>query len=41
MLCLGIESTAHTFSCAIVKKNGKKGEICSDIRSIYRHADGV
>jgi N6-L-threonylcarbamoyladenine synthase len=40
MLCLGIESTAHTFSCAIIKKNGKKGEIRSDVRSIYRPADG-
>jgi N6-L-threonylcarbamoyladenine synthase len=40
MLCLGIESTAHTFSCAVIKKKGKKGEIYSDIRSIYRPADG-
>jgi N6-L-threonylcarbamoyladenine synthase len=40
MLCLGIESTAHTFSCAVIKKKGKKGEICSDIRSIYRPGDG-
>ena len=23
MLGLGIESTAHTFSCAVIKKNGK------------------
>ena len=40
MLCLGIESTAHTFSCAVLQKNGKKGKICSDVRSIYRPPDG-
>lgn len=40
MLGLGIESTAHTFSCAIVEKNGKKGKILSDIRKIYRPPDG-
>ncbi len=40
MLCLGIESTAHTFSCAVLEKKGKKGKIFSDIRSIYRPAEG-
>jgi N6-L-threonylcarbamoyladenine synthase len=40
MLGLGIESTAHTFSCAILEKNGKKGRILSDIRKIYRPPDG-
>ena len=40
MLCLGIESTAHTFSCAILEKNGKKTKILSDVRSIYRPPDG-
>jgi len=40
MLGLGIESTAHTFSCAIIEKNGKKGKILSDVRKIYRPADG-
>ena len=40
MLGLGIESTAHTFSCAIIKKNGKKGNILSDVRKIYRPANG-
>jgi len=40
MLCLGIESTAHTFSCAILEKKGKKGTVLSDIRKIYRPADG-
>lgn len=40
MFCLGIESTAHTFSCAIVEKNKKGGKILSDIRKIYRPPDG-
>ena len=39
-LGLGIESTAHTFSCAIIKKKGNHGKILSDIRKIYRPADG-
>ena len=40
MLGLGVESTAHTFSCAIIEKNGKKGKILSDVRKIYRPSDG-
>ena len=40
MLGLGIESTAHTFSCAIIEKKGKQGRILSDVRKIYRPADG-
>ena len=40
MLGLGIESTAHTFSCAIIKKKGNNGKILSDIRKIYRPVDG-
>ena len=40
MLGLGIESTAHTFSCAVIEKNKNKGKILSDIRKIYRPADG-
>ena len=40
MICLGIESTAHTFSCAILEKKGKNGKIHSDVRKIYRPADG-
>ena len=40
MLGLGIESTAHTFSCAIIEKKGKKGKILSDVRKIYRPANG-
>ncbi len=40
MLCLGVESTAHTFSCAILEKKGSKGRIISDVRNIYRPPDG-
>ncbi|MGI0066727.1 MAG: KEOPS complex N(6)-L-threonylcarbamoyladenine synthase Kae1 [Nitrosotalea sp.] len=40
MLCLGIESTAHTFSCAITERKGKKGRLLSDIRKIYRPPAG-
>jgi len=40
MLGLGIESTAHTFSCAIIEKKGNKGKILSDVRKIYRPASG-
>jgi N6-L-threonylcarbamoyladenine synthase len=40
MICLGIESTAHTFSCAIVEKRGNKGKILSDVRKIYRPPEG-
>jgi len=40
MLCLGIESTAHTFSCAIIEKKGRQGTILSDIRKIYRPPEG-
>ena len=40
MLGLGIESTAHTFSCAIIEKKRKKGKILSDVRKIYRPANG-
>jgi len=40
MLGLGIESTAHTFSCAIIEKAGKKGKILSDVRKIYRPDEG-
>ena len=41
-LGLGIESTAHTFGCSIIKfKNSqKKGYILSDERSIYKAASG-
>jgi N6-L-threonylcarbamoyladenine synthase len=40
MLGLGIESTAHTFSCAVIEKSGNKGKILSDVRKIYRPEDG-
>ena len=40
MLCLGIESTAHTFSCAVLEKKGKKGKILSDVKKIYRPSEG-
>jgi N6-L-threonylcarbamoyladenine synthase len=40
MLGLGIESTAHTFSCAVIEKTENKGKILSDVRSIYRPEDG-
>lgn len=37
MLCLGVESTAHTFACSVVDSNGK---IRSDVRDIYRAPEG-
>lgn len=37
MLCLGIESTAHTFGCSIVDS---KGAILSDNRAIYKAPEG-
>ena len=40
MLCLGVESTAHTFSCAVLEKKGKTTKILSDIRRIYRPPEG-
>ncbi len=40
MIGLGIESTAHTFSCAIIEKKGKKGKILSDVRKIYQPPKG-
>ena len=40
MLCLGIESTAHTFSCAILEKKQKNGKILSDVRKIYKPPEG-
>jgi N6-L-threonylcarbamoyladenine synthase len=40
LIGLGIESTAHTFSCAVIEKTGNEGKILSDIRKIYRPEDG-
>src|SRR5690606_23191417 len=37
MLCLGVESTAHTFGCSIVHSGGK---ILSDERDVYRAPEG-
>jgi N6-L-threonylcarbamoyladenine synthase len=37
MLCLGVESTAHTFGCAVVDGDGK---ILSDKRDAYRAPEG-
>lgn len=36
MICLGIESTAHTFSCSIVDEHN----ILSDVRDVYKPPDG-
>lgn len=35
-ICLGIESTAHTFSCSVVDEQN----ILSDVRSIYKPPEG-
>lgn len=43
MFALGIESTAHTFACAVTEMNGNKKEpfkILSDVRSIYKPPEG-
>ena len=40
MICLGIESTAHTFSCAVIEKRQKNGKILSDVRKIYLPPEG-
>ena len=37
MKCLGVESTAHTFSCAVLERKGKRGEILSDVRKFMVH----
>lgn len=39
--CLGIESTAHTFSCAVIEKRANKGVILADIRDAYVPPDGA
>ena len=36
MNCIGIESTAHTFSCSVVND---KGEVLSEAREMYRSSD--
>lgn len=40
MLCLGIESTAHTFSCSVVEFSKSHGKILSDVRSVYKPPEG-
>lgn len=40
MIGLGIESTAHTFSCAVLEKTTRKAKILSDVRKIYRPPEG-
>jgi N6-L-threonylcarbamoyladenine synthase len=37
MLCLGIESTAHTFGCSVVES---KGKVLSDERDVYKAPKG-
>lgn len=50
MFGLGIESTAHTFSCSVMEmdcttsgkkhRSARRGQILSDVRRVYRPADG-
>ena len=47
MLCLGIESTAHTFSCSVINsendvmsKNNNDDMVLSEVRDIYRAPAG-
>src|ERR687888_833245 len=43
MLCLGIESTAHTFGCSVLEfssQGGNTGRILSDIRDQYKAPEG-
>lgn len=37
MLCLGVESTAHTFGCSVVESNGR---VLSDSRDVYKAPEG-
>src|SRR5919205_1440052 len=44
MLCLGIESTAHTFGCSVLEissGNGNTGRLLSDIRESYIPPEGT
>ena len=42
MLCLGIESTAHTFACSVIKYSNyeKYPNILSDVRDTFKAPDG-
>lgn len=37
MLCLGLESTAHTFGCSVVDSSGR---VLSDARDVYKAPEG-
>lgn len=41
MRCLGIESTAHTFSCAVIEGRTGKGSVLADVRDAYAPPDGA
>lgn len=43
IFCLGIESTAHTFGCSVIQFDlvKKKGNIISELRSVYKAPDGA
>ena len=40
LVCLGIESTAHTFGVSIVESKGRTFNILSDAKEIYRPEEG-
>lgn len=42
MICLGIESTAHTFACSVIKHSDSKfcPNILSDVRDIFKAPEG-
>jgi N6-L-threonylcarbamoyladenine synthase len=44
MLCLGIESTAHTFGCSVLEfssDRGNMGRVLSDVRDSYKAPEGT
>ncbi|MGA7044526.1 MAG: KEOPS complex N(6)-L-threonylcarbamoyladenine synthase Kae1 [Nitrososphaeraceae archaeon] len=44
MLCLGIESTAHTFGCSVLEfssDRGNIGRVLSDVRDSYKAPEGT
>jgi N6-L-threonylcarbamoyladenine synthase len=43
MLCLGIESTAHTFGCSVLEFSSDrgKGRVLSDVRDSYKAPEGT
>ena len=40
ILCLGIESTAHTFGCSVVEFDGKKFNVLSNVRDMLKTEKG-